>query len=130
MLFYLLVLFIGLPVLELSLLLRVHEHVGLGPTLALVVGTGILGATLAKLQGARVLTRIQADLAEGRMPAPHLLDGLLILLAGAVLVTPGLVTDTVGFLLLIPATRKIFKKALRTWLEKKVTRGQVHTVTW
>lgn len=98
----LLVLFVVLPVTELAILLKIHTYFSLGGTLALVIGTGILGASLARWQGVRQLGLIQQAVAAGKMPAPHLVDGVLILLAGAVLVTPGLITDALGFFLLFP----------------------------
>lgn len=63
--------------------------------------TGTVGATLARYQGLRTLFKIRSDIARGSMPAPHLLDGLMILIAGALLVTPGMITDAVGFALLV-----------------------------
>jgi UPF0716 protein FxsA len=105
-------LFTLVPLLELFLLLRIGEAVGLLPTLALVLGTGALGAWLAKSQGTQVLARIRSETNAGRVPAQALVDGALVLVAGAVLLTPGLLTDLAGFLLLIPGSRA----RLRSWL--------------
>ena len=126
----LLILFIVLPITELALLLKVNEYLHLGGTLALVIGTGILGASLARWQGLRQLALIQADLAEGRMPAPRLLDGILILIAGVVLLTPGLITDAVGFVLLIPVSRNWIKAWLRRLLERKLRHGTIDVTHW
>ena len=126
----LLILFIVLPITELALLLKVNEYLHLGGTLALVIGTGILGASLARWQGLRQLALIQADLAEGRMPAPRLLDGILILVAGVVLLTPGLITDAVGFVLLIPVSRNWIKAWLRRLLERKLRHGTIDVTHW
>ncbi len=123
---YLLMLFIALPLLELWVLLRVASRIGFGSTLLLVLFTGIAGAWLAKAQGYWVLGAIQRDMAAGQMPAPRLMDGVMILLAGALLITPGLLTDVVGFLLLVPAMRQIVRNALRIKLEKKLREGSVH----
>jgi UPF0716 protein FxsA len=101
----LILLFTLIPLLELYLLLRIGSILGLGPTVAIVIGTGVLGAVLARIQGLAVLRRVRDDLAGGRLPTVALLDGLLILIAGAVLVTPGLITDLVGLALLIPRFR-------------------------
>lgn len=126
----LLLLFIVLPVVELALLLRISQFLRVGGTLLLVVLTGIVGVGLARWQGLQILGQIQRDLAEGRMPAPYLIDGLLILFAGAVLITPGLLTDAIGFLLLIPFTRGLLKQQIRFWLERKLRDGTVEVVRW
>lgn len=106
MFFRLLLLFTVVPLVELALLVQMGRLLGLAPTVALVVVTGALGAWLTRLQGLRVAATVQAELAAGRMPAGALVDGLLILIAGAVLLTPGLITDAVGFALLVPAVRR------------------------
>lgn len=108
----LLVLFTVVPIVELLLLVELGRHVGLAPTLALVLGTGILGAALARWQGLATLRRIQADMEAGRVPTGPLVDGLLILVAGAVLLTPGLLTDLLGFALLVPAIRQLVRRRL------------------
>jgi len=102
---YLLVAFIVMPLIELWLLLQVGAHVGWKSTLALVIVTGVTGAWLARAQGAQVMREIQRDMANGVMPAPRLIDGAMILVAGVLLITPGLITDTLGFLLLLPPVR-------------------------
>ncbi|MBU0677618.1 MAG: FxsA family protein [Verrucomicrobia bacterium] len=117
---YLMVLFVALPLLELMLLLRVGEIIGLGPTVALVIVTGVVGATLARIEGLRVILAIQKDMSEGRMPAVHLVDGAMILVAGAFLITPGIITDATGFLLLIPPVRAIIRKWVRGKMESRI----------
>jgi UPF0716 protein FxsA len=102
----LVLLFVFVPLVELALLVWIGERVGLLPTVALVVLTGITGAALARQQGLSTLRRFQASLAEGRPPHGELLEGLLILIAGAVLLTPGMLTDLVGFALLVPPLRR------------------------
>lgn len=115
----LLLLFTAVPLLELALLLEIGKLAGLPATLALVLGTGILGAWLAKREGLKTLTRVREEMAAGRLPAEALLDGLLILIAGAVLLTPGLLTDLTGFVLLIPASRR----AIRLRIAARMRRG-------
>jgi len=110
MFFRLLLLFTLVPLVELYLLIKLGALVGVVPTIALVVFTGVLGAWLARVQGLSVLRRLGADLGEGRMPTDALIDGLLILVAGAVLLTPGLLTDALGFLLLVPQSRAVVRK--------------------
>jgi UPF0716 protein FxsA len=123
-------LFIGLPIVELALLLKVTEYLDLGGTLALVIVTGFVGVSLARWQGLNVLTKLRAELRQGRMPAPDLVDGFLILIAGALLVTPGLITDSVGFFLLIPPGRAALKRWVRRALERKMRQGVVDVTYW
>jgi len=110
-------LFVLVPLLELALLVWIGERVGLLPTVALVVVTGILGAALARRQGLAAWRRFRAALAAGRPPHREIVEGLLVLVAGAVLLTPGLLTDAAGFLLMVPAVRR---RAAR-WIGRRVT---------
>jgi UPF0716 protein FxsA len=119
----LLLIFVLLPLVELGLLIQIGQTIGLGWTLALVVATGFLGATLARRQGLRAWLAIQTELREGRMPATALVDGLLILIGGIVLLTPGILTDLAGFALLVPATRTALKRRLRRRFERAIQRG-------
>jgi len=119
----LLVLFIFMPLLELVLLLRVGGWLGWHRALLLVLVTGFVGAALARAQGLALLGRIRRDMTEGRMPAPRILDGVMILVAGALLITPGLITDAVGFLLLVPPVRREIRVWLRRKLEAKLRDG-------
>ncbi|MEM7310354.1 MAG: FxsA family protein [Planctomycetota bacterium] len=125
----LLALFLLVPIVELVLLIQLGKHVGLGATLGLIVATGFAGAWLTRRQGLGTLARIQAELGAGSVPTDALIDGLLILLAGAVLLTPGLLTDAAGFLLLVPATRRRVRDAARGRLGRAVREGRVH-VSW
>ncbi len=127
---YLLLLFIGMLVLELYLLVRLSKLVGFGTALLIVVGTGMLGAWLAREQGMQTLTGIQQELNEGRMPAGRLLDGVLILLAAAVLITPGLITDIAGFALLLPPVRTLVRTWLGAKLEAKLRNGSARVSFW
>ena len=128
----LLLLFTIVPLVELFLLVKLGTVVGVGPTVALVIFTGILGAWLARQQGLGVLRRLSEDLAKGRLPAEALIDGLLILIAGAVLLTPGLLTDALGFLLLVPRSRAAVRKAAVARFERRFERGnpEVIDVEW
>lgn len=121
----LLLLFIVVPIAELALLLEVGDVLGVLGTVALVIATGIVGATLARLEGLKLIFDIRNDLDMGRIPAPRLIDGMLILVAAALLVTPGILTDIVGFSLLIPAFRKHFKRWLRDWFRKRINKGSI-----
>lgn len=117
--------FIGLPILELALLFEVHGVVGFLPTVLLVFATGIIGATLVRQQGLHTLQTIRRELNIGNLPAPQLMDGVMILVAGAFLVTPGLLTDTLGFALLIPAFRTWIRQTIIKRLEKNIQGGFV-----
>ena len=125
----LLLLFTVVPIVELVLLVEIGRYVGLLPTLAIVMLTGALGASLARWQGLATLQRVQREMAEGRVPAGALMDGLLILLAGALLITPGLLTDATGFLLLIPPVRaalqRVVTRAIRRRMQAQGTPGGV-----
>jgi UPF0716 protein FxsA len=120
----LLAVFIVLPLVELALLIQLGRWIGLGWTLALVVVTGFLGAALARRHGLQAWIAIRDELRAGRMPASALADGLLILIGGVVLLTPGLLTDIFGFAMLIPPSRNAFKTRLRRRFEQAVQRGE------
>lgn len=115
----LVVLFIAVPLVELYLLFRINDLTGSAiTTISLILFTGFLGAWLAKQQGISTLTRIQRALGEGRMPAQELVDGGMILFAGALLLTPGVLTDAFGFSLLMPPCRSFYRKILKQYLPK------------
>lgn len=119
----LILLFITVPILEMAILIQLGEWLGLLPTLALVVLTGIAGATLARRQGLRVLLRIRAELAAGRMPVDKLVDGLLIFGAGVLLLTPGLLTDVVGLAVLLPGPRNWLKRTAGNRFSRAIDTG-------
>ena len=121
----LLVLFVILPFVELYLLIELGSRIGTLPTLGIVVLTGIAGAALAKHQGLSVLQRIQTEMSFGQMPGEIIFDGVLVLIGAVLLITPGILTDTTGFLLLIPVTRELFKKYLKVWVSKRIKSGQM-----
>ena len=120
MLFRLILLFTLVPFVELALLLWLSDVTSWQFTVLLVIVTGVVGAWLARLQGWRTWIKIQQQLAAGEAPAGTLVDALLIFVAGALLLTPGILTDAVGFSLLIPPARAVIKK----WLSAKF-RGSI-----
>ena len=124
----LLLLFIIVPAVELGLLIQVGNLLGVWPTLALIVFTGIVGAYLARLQGLSVLMRAQEQMNRGELPAGSLADGVMILVAAALLMTPGILTDAVGISLLVPAFRNRIKDVVLARFQKAVeeNRVQVH----
>ncbi len=125
MLIRLMLLLTLVPLVELALLIKLGQYIGVGYTVLIVVVTGIAGAFLAKTQGMSVLRRMQLEMQEGRLPGNQMIDGLCILMGGAMLLTPGLVTDTAGFILVVPITRIAVREWLKTKLRGMVDRGQV-----
>lgn len=125
MLLKLILLFIGVPLLEVSILIKLGAEIGFWPTILIQIVTGVIGASLARFEGLRVWTGIQKGLEKGEVPAEKMLDGLMILAAGLVLLTPGLFSDVLGLLLLIPWTRSLFKHYMR----RRLTRMAQHRRT-
>lgn len=122
-------LFLGftlIPVIELYLLIKIGSLIGAFNTILLVIVTGAVGAYLARLQGLQAIFRVRTRMQQGEMPAEELLDALIILVAGIVLLTPGLLTDIAGLLLLLPQTRFQFKKWLQQKLNQWILRHGVH----
>lgn len=122
----LLILFICIPIVEIYVLLEAGELIGLWPTIGLILLTGFAGAYLARTQGSDTAKKIQIALNNGEMPTEELLDGAMILAGGLTLLTPGFVTDLIGFCLLLPVTRTLLKEISRKWLKRMVKTGQVH----
>ena len=110
-------LFIGIPILEISLLIKVSSAIGGFKTILFVIFTAVLGAYLVKQQGLATYMRFQQEANAGRIPAQQMLEGLALLLAGAVLLTPGFFTDAIGFALLVPPIRQW---AIRSFLSRAV----------
>jgi UPF0716 protein FxsA len=129
MLFRLFLLFVGLPLVELGLLVEIGRWLGLLPTLAIVLTTGAVGAALARHEGFHVWLDIQHELQQGRMPVANMLDGFMILMGGVLLLTPGLITDLLGLSLLLPVSRRFYKNRLRRRLERMMQSGQVTMFT-
>jgi UPF0716 protein FxsA len=127
MLLRLILIFTLVPLIELSLLIELGRHIGLGSTLVIVIVTGVIGAYLAKYEGFKVIYRIRQELRSGRIPAEGLIDGVIILAGGLLLLTPGLLTDTIGFLALIPLTRNYFKQYLKRKFKQKIDSKEIHT---
>ena len=128
MFFRLLLLFTVVPLVELFLLLRIGRWIGALATVALVVLTGALGAWLARTQGLRTFQRVQREWQGGQVPTEALLDGLLILIAGAVLLTPGLLTDLLGFFLLTPWGRRTVRQAVARRFRRRAERAEPRVI--
>jgi len=124
---YLILLFTILPAIELAVLIKVGTHIGVGNTLTIIILTGVIGAYLARMQGFLVLQNIQKSLHRGEMPTEEMLDGVMIFVGGIVLLTPGFITDTLGFLLLIPPTRSLIKYWLKNRFRQSLKDGNITT---
>ena len=119
-------LFVIVPLLELALLIQMSQWVGYWPTIGLVVFTGVTGAWLARMQGLRTMWRLRYDLANGRIPRQAIMDGMAVLAGGALLLAPGILTDLIGFSLLVPRTRHAIQKRIMARLERRLQEGAVN----
>lgn len=121
-------LFLLVPIVDLALLVAVGDRVGLWPTLAVVILTALVGSWLAKREGLAAWQRVQGKMVSGGVPGQELIDGLLILVAGTLLLTPGFLTDVVGILGLFPPTRAVIRRTVRARFERAVREGSVRVV--
>ncbi|MBA2871723.1 UPF0716 protein FxsA [Anoxybacillus calidus] len=110
-------LLIVIPALEIALLVLSGSVIGVWPTVGLIIATGVIGAWLAKREGIETIRQAKQELMYGRIPGEAVLDGICILVGGIVLLTPGFITDLLGFILLIPFTRRWIKPFLGRWLK-------------
>ena len=112
-------LFTIVPAVELYLLLKIGNWMGAAETIFFLVATGLLGSFLAKREGLNVLRQLAVDLGKGIPPADRLMEGVLVVVGGVLLVTPGVLTDVVGYALLFPLTRRAIAPVARRWLTKR-----------
>jgi UPF0716 protein FxsA len=115
-------LFLLMPLAEIWVLLQVGHAIGAGWTILLVLGSAVAGAALVRAQGMAVLSRVRAELDRGQVPALEMMRGLLLFVAGALLLTPGFITDTFGLILLLPPVQTLVIKAI---LRRAVVSAQV-----
>jgi UPF0716 protein FxsA len=106
--------FIAVPLIEIALFIQIGGAIGLGWTLAIVVLTAVIGTSLMRAQGAMAMSQIRSSLSEVRDPTEPLVNGAMILFAGALLLTPGFFTDAIGFSLLVPGIRSVVFQAIRS----------------
>ncbi|MDH5258879.1 MAG: FxsA family protein [Gammaproteobacteria bacterium] len=104
----LIVLFVAIPVIEIYLLIKVGSVIGAIPTILMIIGTAVLGASLLRMQGISTFQRVQSTMQRGEIPALEMMEGLILLISGALLLTPGFFTDAIGFIALIPPARRAF----------------------
>jgi UPF0716 protein FxsA len=116
------------PLVELYILFQLAKEWGFGEALLLVIVTGVVGGWLARREGVRAFSRVQDEANRGILPADALLDSVLIFIAGAFLVTPGVLTDIAGLCLLLPPTRAVIRARIKRWLKQKMEDGSVHVL--
>jgi UPF0716 protein FxsA len=121
----LLILLILLPILEIYVLIESGRLIGAWPTVLLVVMTGFAGSWLMRQQGFALLVKIQHELAAGHLPTGVLFDGALIFAGGVLLLTPGFCTDLIGFTMLLPVTRRLWRHWLERWVVTKLADGRL-----
>jgi UPF0716 protein FxsA len=128
----LILLFTLVPVLELVLLIWIGQRIGMLPTIGFILVTGLLGAWLARREGTRTWGNVRATLAAGQTPGEALLHGLLVFTGGALLLTPGVLTDVLGLALLAPPTRHAAVRHLRRRFERQMMRstGRIEARFW
>ena len=116
--------FLIVPLVELYLLIKIGEMIGALNTVIIILITASLGAYMAKSQGFHVLRQIQEATSQGRVPGNELLHGLFVLIGGFALITPGLLTDAIGFSMLIPQIREIYVGMAKEIIRRKMGTGQ------
>ena len=122
--FYVLAIFVAVPIIEIAVFIQAGELIGLWPTIGVVILTAILGTSLMRAQGLQTLAKAQSQMDQGEMPIGAMFDGICILVAGVLLLTPGFVTDTMGFLLLVPPLRQLVGAKV---IMKLVQSGNIRT---
>ncbi|SDB94584.1 UPF0716 protein FxsA [Pelagirhabdus alkalitolerans] len=118
-------LLIIMPALEIGVFIWAGGRIGAWSVIGFIVLTGFVGATLAKQQGVQTLRKAQSDMQYQQLPKEAIFDGICILIGGIVLLTPGFITDAIGFLLLIPFTRTPLKNALKTLIQQMIANQSV-----
>lgn len=125
----LLLLLIVVPALEIAVIFLSWNTFGLLLTVLFIIITGVLGAFLARREGLQAIRKAQLRTSQGQIPGSELLDGICILVGGVVLLTPGFISDALGFLLLIPATREMFKRLMQKMYERMIQSGNVYVIS-
>ena len=126
MLLRLVLLFVLTPLVELAILVYLGTIIGALYTILIVVATGVLGAVLARHQGLTVLSRIRSNIERGILPSNELFHGALILVGGLLLLTPGIITDILGLMVLVPQTRRIIGRWLLSVIRRRIQNGEIH----
>lgn len=122
---WLALIFIVVPVLEIGILLWSGNTFGLLPTIIIILGTGILGAYLAKKQGLKAIRDVQIQMKNFQAPGDAMVNAVFIFAGGLLLLSPGFITDLFGFLFLFSPTRQLFKPLVYKWIRLKMKNGQI-----
>ncbi|MCB9091524.1 MAG: FxsA family protein [Halobacteriovoraceae bacterium] len=130
MFLFLLVLFTLIPAIEIYLIISIGSQIGAMHTLGIILSTGIIGAYLAKSQGLSILSKIQIELNSGKIPTSQLVHGLLVFAGGLLLLTPGFLTDFIGFCFVLPGTRHIICQFLKHKFTQGVQNGNIYYSTF
>ncbi|MGI6662902.1 MAG: FxsA family protein [Bacillota bacterium] len=109
------------PIVEIALLVELGKRIGTWWTIAFVLGTGILGGVLLALEGYGVVRRLQADLSSGKIPQDPIIDGVLVVIGSILLISPGVLTDVTGMILLFPPTRFLVRSGVKRWIGRFIT---------
>ena len=126
MFFKLFLIFAVIPLIELGILIKIGTVIGTLNTITLVILTAAIGAYMVRMEGIGVMSRIQQNMQAGQLPAEELINGAMVLVAGALLLTPGVFTDLIGFLMVIPVSRNVIKKLIKQYIGKKISSGDIH----
>ncbi|MDE0300966.1 MAG: FxsA family protein [Candidatus Poribacteria bacterium] len=121
-----LLLFIVTPLIEMAILIELGGRFGTWHTIGIVLLTGFIGASLAKAQGLQVYRNLTRSLYNGELPHNHLIEGLLLFVGGALLITPGVLTDILGIVLILPWTRRLVREKVKSQLRKRLFYGGSH----
>jgi UPF0716 protein FxsA len=130
MLLKLILLFTITPLVEFYILIKIGTIIGAGATILIVLCTGIMGGILAQAQGLRVIQQLISELGQGIFPAEPLWNGLFVLTGAIFLITPGLITDVLGFFCIIPFTREPLKKLVKKYISHKLDQNGVVNIRW
>jgi UPF0716 protein FxsA len=125
---YIILLLILIPAADIGILLFSGKTIGVLPTIACIILTGVIGAYLAKREGLETIRKAQTQLRNGQIPGEAVIDGICILIGGTLLITPGFITDILGFLMLFPITRKPFKWGMKKFFRKWMNRGKIKII--
>lgn len=129
MIFYLIFLFTAVPIFELWLLFKAGGEIGILNTVGIVFITGVVGAALAKKQGFVLMNQVRGEMESGQVPADSLIHGFMVLAGGLLLLTPGFVTDALGFSMVLPGPRHFFVVLFKKWIVSKIAKGSVKFYT-
>ena len=121
-------LIILMPILDLYILVKASQSMGFGPTILLIIATGIAGYYLAKSEGKLIIRDINRAMGEGRIPGDEILTGFSILVGGFLLLLPGIVTDIIGITMVLPGTREFYKAYIKRWLQGLINKGYTNII--